>query len=139
VLLDSSAHRDLLANLRAGRAGELQLGGVVLDGDDLRAGGGGTNVDHEHLVLRELGNLGLLAVRSLDTKQSPEQEVVDFDLGVDLGKLALKTEYETNETVGTAERGVDAGANTNETTGDGELEAVVFGEEETTREKMGLH
>ena len=129
VLLDSSAHGDLLANLCASRAGELQLGGIVLDGDDLGTSGGGTNVDHEDFVLCELGDLGLLAVGGLHTQKSPEQEVVDFDLGVDLGKLALETKDETNETIGTAKSGVDAGTDTDETTGNGELEAVVLGEQ----------
>ena len=62
MLLDSSAHGDLLANFCASRAGELQLGGIVLDGDDLGTSGGGTNVDHEDFVLCELGDLGLLAI-----------------------------------------------------------------------------
>jgi hypothetical protein len=129
VLLDSSAHGDLLADLCAGRAGELQLGGIVLDGDDLGTSGGGTNVDHEDFVLRQLGDLGLLAVGSLHTQKSPEEEVVDLNLGVDLGKLALETKDETDETIGTAESRVDASTDTDETTGDGELEAVVLGEQ----------
>ena len=138
MLLDSSAHGDLLANLCASRAGELKLGGIVLDGNDLGAGGGGTNVDHEHLVLCELGNLGLLAVGGLHTQQSPEQEVVDLDLGVDLGKLALETKDETNKTIGTAKRGVDAGTNTDETTGNSEFEAVVLGEQGDDAGEDGL-
>lgn len=138
MLLDSSAHGDLLADLCASRAGELQLGGIVLDGNDLGTGGGGTNVDHEHFVLRELGNLGLLAVGGLHTQQSPEQEVVDLDLGVNLGELALETKDETDETIGTAERGVDAGTDTDETTGNGEFEAVVLGEQGDDAGEDGL-
>lgn len=138
VLLDSSAHGDLLANLCASRAGELQLGGIVLDSDDLGTSSGGTDVDHEDFVLCELGDLGLLAVGGLHTQKSPEQEVVDLNLGVDLGELALETKDETNETIGTAKSGVDAGTNTDEATGNGELEAVVLGEEGDNAGEDGL-
>lgn len=129
MLFDSAGKGDLLADLGTGRAGELKSGGVGLDGDDLGTSGGGTNVDHEDFVLRELGNLGLLAIGSLDTEQTTEQEVVDLDLSVDGGKLATETKDETDQTIGTAEGGVDTGTNTNETTGNGKLQVVVLGEE----------
>jgi len=129
MLLDSAGKSDLLANLGTGRAGKLKSGGIGLDGNDLGTSSGGTNVDHEDFVLCELGDLGLLAVGGLDTEQTTEQEVVDFDLSVDGGELATETKDETDQTIGTAESGVNASTNTNETTGDGELQIVVLGEQ----------
>ena len=40
MLLDSARKRNLLANLRACRAGELQSGGIGLDSNDLGTGSG---------------------------------------------------------------------------------------------------
>lgn len=112
MLLDSAGKSDLLANLGTRGASELQSGGIGLDGDDLGTSGGRTNVDHENFVLCELGDLGLLAIGSLDTEQTAEQEVVDLDLGVDGGELATETKDETDQTIGTAEGRVDTGTNT---------------------------
>jgi hypothetical protein len=138
MLLDSAGKRNLLANLGTGRAGKLESGGIGLDGDDLGTSGGGTNVDHEDFVLCELGNLGLLAIGGLDTEQTTEQEVVDLDLGVDGGELATETKDETDQTIGTAEGGVNTGTNTDETTGDGELQVVVLGEQSDDSGEDGL-
>jgi hypothetical protein len=129
MLLDSAGKSNLLANLGTGRAGKLESGSIGLDGDDLGTSGGGTDVDHEDFVLCELGNLGLLAVGGLDTEQTTEQEVVDLDLSVDGRELATETKDETDQTIGTAEGGVNTGTNTDETTGDGELQVVVLGEQ----------
>lgn len=138
MLLDSSAERDLLANLRASRAGKLQLRSISLDSDHLRTRSRRPDVDHEHLVLCQFSDLGLLAVGGLYTQQPPEQEVVDFKLRVDLRQLALQTEDEADETVGTAESRVNAGTDTDQTTGHGELERVVFGEERDDAREDGL-
>jgi hypothetical protein len=138
MLLDSAGKGNLLANLGTGRAGKLESGGIGLDGDDLGTSGGGTNVDHEDFVLCELGNLGLLAIGGLDTEQTTEQEVVDLDLGVDGGELATETKDETDQTIGTAEGGVNTGTNTDETTGDGELQVVVLGEQSDDSGEDGL-
>jgi hypothetical protein len=40
---------------------------------------------YQDFVLRKLGDLGLLAVRSLNTKQSSKEEVVDFKFSVNVG------------------------------------------------------
>lgn len=129
MLLDTSAEGHLLANVGAGRAGEDKLGGIVLDGGDLSAGGCRADVDHDDFVLRELGDLGLLSVGGTDTEQTTEEVEVDLDLAVDLGESSLESENETDETIGTAEGGVDAGSDTDETTGDGVLEVVGLGVE----------
>lgn len=129
MLLDSPADGDLLANLRTGRAGQLEFGHVGLDTQDLGAGSGRSDVHHEDLVLGQLGDLGLLAVGRLDTQQAAQQEVVDLELGVDGGQAAAVAQDETDETVGTAQRGVDAGSDTDQTTGHGELEIVVLRKE----------
>jgi hypothetical protein len=138
MLLDSAGKGDLLANLGTGRAGELKSGGIGLDGDNLGTSSGGTNVDHEDFVLCELSNLGLLAVGGLDTEQTTEQEVVDLDLSVDGGELATETKDETDQTIGTAESGVNTSTNTDETTRDGELQIVVLGEEGDNSGEDGL-
>ena len=138
MLLDSAGKGDLLADLGTGRAGELKSGGIGLDGDDLGTSGGGTNVDHEDFVLCELGNLGLLAIGGLDTEQTTEQEVVDLNLGVDSGELATETQDETDQTIGTAEGGVNTSTNTDETTGDGKLQVVVLGEQSNNSGEDGL-
>lgn len=126
MLVDTSAEGDLLANVCADGAGEDQLGGIVLDGGHLGAGGRGANVDHDDLVLGQLGDLGLLAVGRLDAEQTAQQVKVDFDLAVDVGQLALEAEDEADQTVGTAQRGVDLGADTNQATGHGVLEVVAL-------------
>ena len=129
VLLNSATDGDLLANFRASRAGQAELSGISLDTNDLSTGSSGTDVNHENFVLSKLGDLGLLAVGGLDTEQTTEKEVVNLDLGVDGRKAATMTENETDETIRTAKGGVDTGTDTNKTTGNGELEVVVLGEE----------
>lgn len=124
MLFDTSAQSDLLANVGTGRAGQDQLSGIVLDSSDLRSSRGGTNVDHDDLVLGQLGDLRLLAVGSSHTEQAAEEVEVNLDLAVNLGQASLETQDETNETIGSAEGRVDAGTNTNKATGDGILEVV---------------
>jgi hypothetical protein len=138
MLLNSAGKGDLLANLGTGRAGELKSGGIGLDGNDLGTSGGRTDVDHEDFVLCELSNLCLLAIGSLDTEQTTEQEVVDLNLSVDGGELATKTKDETDQTIGTAEGGINTSTNTDETTGNGELQIVVLGEECNNSREDGL-
>jgi len=138
MLLDSAGKGNLLANLGTGRAGELKSGSIGLDSNNLGTSGGRTDVNHENFVLCELGNLGLLAVGGLDTEQTTEQEVVDLNLSVDGGKLATETKDETDQTIGTAEGGVDTGTNTDETTRDGELQVVVLGEQSNNSGEDGL-
>lgn len=77
MLLDTTRQSNLLTDLGTRGGGERKTGGVSLDGNDLGTGGGGTNVDHEHFVLAELRDLGLLAVGGLDTEQPSEKKVVD--------------------------------------------------------------
>lgn len=112
MLLDSSGKRNLLTLLCARGGCELQLRNIGLRGHDLGTGGGGTNVDHEDFVLGELGDLGLLAVGGLDSEETAEKEEVDFKVEVDVGEEGLKTEDLTDETIGTAEGGIDVGTNT---------------------------
>lgn len=101
MLLDSSADGNLLSNLRAGGAGQAELSSIGLDTQNLSTGGSRTNVNHQNLVLSQLGNLGLLAIGSLDTQQAAEQEVVDLNLGVDSGQAATVAEDETDQTIST--------------------------------------
>lgn len=112
MLLDSSTQGNLLTNLGTCRACELQLGDISLDTNDLGTSRSRSDVDHENFVLCQFGDLCLLAVCGLDTEQATEEEIVDLDFGVDGWQLALETEYETNETVGTAKSRVDTGTNT---------------------------
>jgi len=112
MLLDSSTQGDLLTDLGTSRACELQLGDISLDTDDFGTSRSRSNVDHENFVLGQFGDLGLLAVCGLNTEQATEEEVVNLDFGIDGRKLALQTEHETNETIGTAKSRVNTGTNT---------------------------
>lgn len=104
MLLNSSADGNLLANLCAGGAGQAELGSIGLDTQDLSTGGSGTNVDHQNLVLSQLGNLGLLAIGSLDTQQAAEQEVVDLNLSVDGRQAATVAKDEADQAISTIEK-----------------------------------
>ena len=124
MLVDTTAQSNLLANVCASRAGENQLGGILLDGGNLGASRSRANVNHNDLVLGELGNLGLLSIGGPHTKQTAEEIEVDLDLTVDLGETALEAEDETDQTIGSAKGRVDAGSDTNQATRDGVLEIV---------------
>lgn len=102
MLLNSSADGNLLSDLCAGRAGQAELSSIGLDTQNLSTSGSGTNVNHQNLILSQLGNLGLLAIGSLDTQQAAEQEVVDLDLGVDSRQAATVAKDETDQTISTA-------------------------------------
>src|SRR5699024_7563010 len=65
----------------------------------------------------------------LDTQQATEQEVIDLELGVDGRQASPVAQDEADETIRTAECGVDAGTNTDQTTRDGKLQVVVLGEQ----------
>lgn len=57
VLLHTSTQRYLLADLCAHWVGEDDLGQIGLDGADAAARGQRADVDHQHLVLRQLLDL----------------------------------------------------------------------------------
>lgn len=124
VLLDTTAESNLLANVGASWGGEDKLRSVVLVSRNLGTGGCGTNVDHDDFVLGKLRNLGLLAIGCANTEETAEEVEVDFDFAVDLGKTAFQAQDVADEAIGSAESGIDAGADTNQTTGDGILEIV---------------
>jgi hypothetical protein len=67
---------------------------------------------YQDFVLCKLGYLGLLAVCSLDTEQSSEKEVVDFELGVNVGEMSTETEYESDKTIRTTQSRINACADT---------------------------
>ena len=58
---------------------------------------------YENFILCKLGNLGLLAVCGLYSEQSSEEEVVDFKLRVNIGKVATETKDETDKTIRTTQ------------------------------------
>ena len=62
VTLHSPGEGDLLPEGGADGGLEADLGQIGFDRDHPAAGGEGADVDHEHLVLRELGDLGALLV-----------------------------------------------------------------------------
>ena len=130
MLVHSSAESDLLALLGTDGLCEGDLGKVALDGLDLAAGGGRADVDHEDLRPAQLLDLGLLAtVAGLDTEQPAEEVVGDLNLGKYIGELSPQTEDLSDQPIGTGEGGVDAGTDTDETTGHGILQRVGFGEQ----------
>lgn len=59
MAFDSPAEGDLLAFARAHWRSELQLGQIVLHGDDAGAGRHGADVQHEDLSLGQLRHLSL--------------------------------------------------------------------------------
>ena len=138
MLLDTTGKSNLLANVGASRGREDELSSVVLVGGDLGTGGSRTDVYHDDLVLRQLGDLGLLSVGGSDTEEAAEEVEVDFDLAVDLGEAALETEDVTDETVGSAEGRIDTRTDADETSGDGVLEIVGFGVEGDDAAEDGL-
>ncbi|KAI6772529.1 hypothetical protein HG530_003487 [Fusarium avenaceum] len=107
MLLNTSTQSDLLANVGTGGASKNKLGSIVLDGSNLGSGRGGTNVDHDNLVLGQLRNLGLLSVGGPHTEQTAEKVEVDLNLA---GRI-------------------NSGTDTNETTRNGVLEIVGLGVE----------
>lgn len=129
MLLDTSAESNLLADVGTGGAGQDKLGSIVLDSGNLGTSRGGTDVDHDNLVLSQLSNLGLLTIGSPDTEKTTEEVEVDLDLAVNLGKASLETQHETDETIGSAKGRVDSGTNTNKTTGNSVLKVVGLGVE----------
>jgi hypothetical protein len=54
----------------------------------------------------------LLAVFGLDAEQSAQEEVVDFDFGVDVGEFAFEAKDETDQTISSAESWVNSGSDT---------------------------
>jgi hypothetical protein len=43
---------------------------------------------YQNFVFRKLGDLSLLAIRSLNTEQSSKEEVIDFKFSVNVGKMS---------------------------------------------------
>lgn len=130
MLVHSSAECDLLTLLGTDGLSEGDLGQVALDGLDLAAGGGRADVDHEDLRSAQLLHLGLLAaVAGLDTEQPAEEVVGDLNLGKYIGELSSQTEDLSDQPIGTGEGGVDASSDTDETTRNGILQRVGFGEQ----------
>jgi hypothetical protein len=129
MLLNSSAESYLLLDLSASRTRQLQLSDIRLHSNHLGTRSRRTNIHHEHLVLRQLGDLSLLAVGRLDTEQTTQQKVVHLELCIDLWELAFEAQHETDQTIGTAEGWVDASTDANQATWYGKFERVVLGEE----------
>ena len=130
MLVHSSAESDLLTLLGTDGLRQGDLGQVALDGLDLAAGGGRADVDHEDLRPAQLLDLGLLAtVAGLDTEQPAEEVVGDLNLGKYIGELSPQAEDLSDQPIGTGKGGVDAGTDTDETTGHGILQRVGFGEQ----------
>ena len=129
MAINPPTQRNLLANLRTRRTRQAQLRGIGLDAHDLGTRGRGADIDHQDLVLRQLGHLGLFAVGGFDAEEAAQQEIVDLEFGVDGREAALEAEHEADEPIGAAQGRVDAGADADEAAWDGEFEIVVFGEE----------
>jgi hypothetical protein len=129
MLLNSSRQGNLLADFCTSGTRQAQLGNITFDTEYFGTSSRAANVDHEDFVLCQLADFCLLAVFGLDAEKTPEQEEVDFEVGVDGRKLAAKTQYVTHKTIGTAQGRINASTNTNEPTRDGELELVVLGKQ----------
>ena len=79
VSVDASRQGDLLPHAGAHGLGEADLGQVGLDGDHATASGQGADVDHQHLVLGQLGHLGgLLVALHAHAQKAAEQVVGDL-------------------------------------------------------------
>ena len=58
-----------------------------------------------------------LLLIGLDPQELLEQEKVDLNLNENVGQSANGTQHLANQTIGTAERGINLGTHTNESTG----------------------
>lgn len=129
MLVNTPRQRNLFANLGASRVRQHNFRQISLDTRHTPARGGRTNVEHENLLLGKLLDLGLLLVVRLDTKETAEEEVIDFELGKDFGKLADAAQHLTDETVGTAQGRVDFGSHTNQSSRNRKLEVILLGKQ----------
>lgn len=76
MLVDTSTQRNLLPYLRACRAGQTQSSGIGFDRHDFGACCYAADVDHENLVLGQLGYLCLLSILCPDAEKTAQKEVV---------------------------------------------------------------
>lgn len=74
-------------------------------------------------------HLGLFLVIRLDTEQTTQQEVVDFQFRVNSRQLTDRSQHLADQTIRTAECGINLGSHTNQPTGYGELQVVVLRKE----------
>lgn len=63
---------------------------------------------YQNFVLGQFRDLGLFAIGRLHTKQSSKQEVVDFDLCVNVGEVTTEAQDESDQTISTAECRIDS-------------------------------
>eukprot|EP00050_Salpingoeca_kvevrii_P010065 m.6393 g.6393 ORF g.6393 m.6393 type:complete len:309 (-) comp2608_c0_seq1:378-1304(-) len=125
VLVYSAAQCNLLTNLCAHGLCQDNLCQIRLDGRNTAASRERANVDHEHLALGELLDLcGLLVTLGTNAKKTAEEEKANFELRVDVGEATDLAQNLTDHAVSAAERGVDHGANADETTGNSVLQIV---------------
>lgn len=80
MLLDTPTESNLLANLRACRARKLDLCKICFDGQHATTGARRADVDEQKFILGQLGDLRLLLVFRLYTKQAAKQEQRDLEL-----------------------------------------------------------
>merc|ERR1719329_107566 len=128
VFLNPSAESDLVSLLRADGTGQDNLCKVILlDSKNSTTSCCGTDVDHDDFSLHQLGNLACLGVTlNLDTKQTAEQVVLDFDLNIDLWQTTRTAKNLSEQAIRTSERRINLCSNTDETTWHGELKSVLF-------------
>eukprot|EP00053_Salpingoeca_punica_P000980 m.31340 g.31340 ORF g.31340 m.31340 type:complete len:328 (+) comp10710_c0_seq1:216-1199(+) len=127
VLLHAPAQRNLLAVLCAHGLGEGDLGQIGLDGNDAAASRERANVDHQHLVLRQLDDLGgLLVTLCAHTQEAAQEEEADLQLRVDGRQGANRAEDLADHAVRAAERRVYPRADADQAARHGVLQLVVL-------------
>ncbi len=126
MLLDTARQGHLLTNLRARRGRQLNLREIGLDTEYASSSRCRTDVDQQQLVLHELRHLCLFLVLRLHTKQAAQKEQADLELGVHFWQLAHRAKHLSDETIGPAQRGVNARADTDKPSWNREREQVVL-------------
>lgn len=83
MLVNTSTQRNFLSYFGACRAGQAQSSGIGFHGHDFGACCYAADVDHENLVLGQLGYLCLLSILRSDAEKTAQEEVVHLQFRVD--------------------------------------------------------
>lgn len=128
VLIDLPAESHLLADLGAHRVLQTDFRQIVPHGLDLAGTRQRADVDHQHLALLQLLDLGaLLGALSAHTEQSPQQIERDLDILEDVRQLADAAQQLAHEPISAADLGIDLRADTDEATWHRECQIVLLG------------
>ena len=138
VVIDAAGEGDLVSFIGADRLGKLYANGVTLDVDDSATERLTANIDHELLFCLEAADLGHLALGTLglDTEQSLEEVIGDFQFSDDLGHFAWMANDLSDQLIGTSETRIHLQADSDQTTRNSVHQLVVIS---LQRDDLGLN